>query len=97
MSRLSLLPIETWPAEDHPDSRPDAVLTRRRERAGLATLVAGLPDRFRNAIVLRYVEGLQVEEVASILKQPLGTTKSNLHRAVNALRAAITESRRARR
>jgi RNA polymerase sigma-70 factor (ECF subfamily) len=91
------VPIETWPAEDHPDSRPDAVLTRRRERAGLATLVAGLPDRFRNAIVLRYVEGLRVEEVASILKQPLGTTKSNLHRAVNALRAAITESRRARR
>jgi len=43
------------------------------------------------------VEGLRVEEVAAVLKQPLGTTKSNLHRAVNALRVAISESRRARR
>ena len=58
---------------------------------------AGLPERFRNAIVLRYVEGLRIEEVATILKQPLGTTKSNLHRAVIALRVAIEESRRVRR
>ena len=91
------VPIETWPAEDDPGARPDAQLARRRERADLATLVAGLPERYRNAIVLRYVEGLRVDEVATILKQPLGTTKSNLHRAVNALRGAITESRRARR
>jgi RNA polymerase sigma-70 factor (ECF subfamily) len=91
------VPLETWPGEDDPGSRPDAQLARRRERADLATLVAGLPERYRNAIVLRYVEGLRVDEVATILKQPLGTTKSNLHRAVNALRDAITQSRRARR
>ena len=42
-------------------------------------------------------EFLTVAEVAAILKQPLGTTKSNLQRAVNALRAAISESRRDRR
>jgi len=86
--------IETWQAEDDPSERPDALLHRRRERADLSTLVARLPERYRNPIVLRYVEGLRVEEVATILKQPLGTTKSNLHRAVNALRDAITESRR---
>lgn len=95
--RPRFVPIETWPAEDDPASRPDAEIARRRDRADLATLVAALPERYRNAIVLRYVEGLRVEEVASILKQPLGTTKSTLHRAVNALRDAITESRRARR
>jgi len=33
--------------------------------------------------------------VAAILKQPLGTTKSNVHRAINALREALSESRRA--
>jgi DNA-directed RNA polymerase specialized sigma24 family protein len=45
-------------------------------------------------LILRYVEGLKLEEVAQILKQPLGTTKSNVHRAINALREAITRSRR---
>lgn len=95
--RRVFVPLEAWNAHDEPSSRPDARLESTRRRADLATLVGGLPERFRNAIVLRYVEGLRVEEVAAILKQPLGTTKSNLHRAVNALRAAIEGSRRVRR
>lgn len=95
--RRVFVPIETWHAHDDPSSRPDARLESKGRRADLATLVGGLPERYRNAIVLRYVEGLRIEEVATILKQPLGTTKSNLHRAVNALRAAIEESRRVRR
>ena len=38
-------------------------MAQRRDRADLATLVANLPERYRNAIVLRYVEDLKVEEV----------------------------------
>jgi len=91
------VPLEDWDAADDPSDRPDARVEARRARADIATLVAGLPERYRSAIVLRYVEGLRVEEVAAILKQPLGTTKSNLHRAVNALREAISDSRRAGR
>lgn len=82
-----------WEADDD-SKRPDSHLERKQGRADLASLVTRLPDRYRTAIILRYVEGLRVEEVAEILKQPLGTTKSNLHRAINALRAAISESRR---
>jgi DNA-directed RNA polymerase specialized sigma24 family protein len=44
-------------------------------------------------LILRYVEGLRLEEVATILKQPLGTVKSNAHRAVVALRESISKSR----
>ena len=65
-----------------------------RRRADIATLVGGLPERYRSALILRYMEGLRLEEVASVLKQPLGTVKSNVHRAVNALREALIESRR---
>jgi RNA polymerase sigma-70 factor, ECF subfamily len=82
-----------WEADDE-SKRPDSHLEKKQGRADLASLVTRLPDRYRTAIILRYVEGLHVEEVAEILKQPLGTTKSNLHRAVNALRAAISASRR---
>jgi RNA polymerase sigma-70 factor, ECF subfamily len=56
--------------------------------------VSGLPERYRSALILRYMEGLRLEEVAAVLKQPLGTVKSNVHRAVNALRVALSESRR---
>jgi len=82
--------------ERHADTAegPHAKLEASRRRADLATLVAGLPSRYRAPLILRYVEGLKLEEVAQILKQPLGTTKSNVHRAINALREAITRSRR---
>jgi RNA polymerase sigma-70 factor, ECF subfamily len=76
------------------DPGPLERLEASQERADLASLVAALPSRYREPIILRYVEGLKLEEVAAILRQPLGTTKSNVHRAINALREAIIQSRR---
>jgi RNA polymerase sigma-70 factor (ECF subfamily) len=81
--------------QDDPGSRPDARFEVKRQRADIASLVARLPERYRAPLILRYVEGLKLEEVAAILNQPLGTTKSNVHRAINALRESLTDSRRA--
>ncbi len=83
-----------WEAPDDDGARPDASYEDSRERADIASLVAGLPERYRAPLVLRYVEGLRLEEVARVLKQPLGTAKSNVHRGVNALREALVASRR---
>ncbi|HKF42246.1 MAG TPA: sigma-70 family RNA polymerase sigma factor [Thermoanaerobaculia bacterium] len=80
--------------EDDAASRPDSILEEGRRRASIASLVAGLPPRYRSALILRYMEGLRLEEVARVLEQPLGTVKSNVHRAVNALREALLASRR---
>ncbi|HMF08150.1 MAG TPA: sigma-70 family RNA polymerase sigma factor [Thermoanaerobaculia bacterium] len=77
-----------------PAEGPEARLETARQRQDLASLVGKLPARYRTPLVLRYVEGLKLEEVSEILGQPLGTTKSNVHRAINALREAITQSRR---
>jgi RNA polymerase sigma-70 factor (ECF subfamily) len=81
-------------APDDPAGRPDARFELKRRRADIASLVAELPERYRAPLILRYVEGLKLEEVAGILKQPVGTTKSHVHRAINALRRALTDSRR---
>lgn len=89
--------LDAFDPPDDPSHRPDSRLETSQRRADLATLVAGLPERYRSALILRYVEDLRLDEVAAILNQPLGTTKSNVHRAINALRTAITDSRRARR
>ncbi|HYX21668.1 MAG TPA: sigma-70 family RNA polymerase sigma factor [Thermoanaerobaculia bacterium] len=83
-----------WEAPDAEDARPDAVYERGRRRRDMEALVAGLPERYRAPILLRYVEGLRLEEVARVLGQPLGTAKSNVHRGVNALREALVASRR---
>lgn len=51
-----------------------------------------LPDRLREAIVLRYFEGLSEAEIASVVGVPAGTVKSRLHAAVKALRGQETTS-----
>jgi RNA polymerase sigma-70 factor (ECF subfamily) len=83
-----------WEPADDPAERPDARYEGARRKADIATLVASLPERYRAPLVLRYVEGLRLEEVSKVLAQPLGTTKSNVHRGVNALREALSASRR---
>jgi RNA polymerase sigma-70 factor (ECF subfamily) len=83
-----------WDPPDDEARRPDAVFETEQRRVDMAALVAGLPERYRAPLVLRYVEGLQLDEVARVLEQPLGTTKSHVHRGVNALREALTASRR---
>ncbi|MEX0880120.1 MAG: sigma-70 family RNA polymerase sigma factor [Thermoanaerobaculia bacterium] len=83
-----------WEPADNPGARPDARYEESRRRVDMQALVSGLPERYRAPLLLRYVEGLRLEEVARVLRQPVGTTKSNVHRGVNALRAALSESRR---
>ncbi len=48
-----------------------------------------LSPKQRIVIILRYYEELSYEEIANLLKQPLGTVKTDLFRARNALRAGL--------
>ena len=57
--------------------------------AALAAIVAALPERYRSAVVLRHVQGLSYAEAADVLEQPLGTTKSDVHRGLRLLREAF--------
>ncbi len=43
----------------------------------------------RAAVVLQYYRGLTIEEIAAILRVPVGTVRSRLHYAKRALRSAI--------
>jgi RNA polymerase sigma-70 factor (ECF subfamily) len=52
------------------------------------------PDQ-RAAVVLRFYLGLSVPEVADALGVPVGTAKSKIHYAVEALRAALEADERA--
>lgn len=47
----------------------------------VATLLAELPEKYRQVITLFYLEQKAYEEVAHMLGQPLGTVKTNLFRA----------------
>jgi RNA polymerase sigma-70 factor, ECF subfamily len=49
-------------------------------------LLRGLPDAQREVVLLRFADGLDLQEIAGALGIPLGTVKSRLHLALKALR-----------
>lgn len=75
------------PANDA--EQPEQVAERRAARDQVAAIVASLPERYRTAVVLRHIQGLSYQEIATVLGQPTGTVKSNVHRGVASLRAAL--------
>jgi RNA polymerase sigma-70 factor (ECF subfamily) len=66
-----------------PDAR-DLALRKQLERA-----LSRLPVGYRTVIVLHDIEGLEHEEVASILGCHVGTSKSQLHKARGKLREVL--------
>ena len=70
-------------------AEPAQVAERGLERALLAELLAGLPRAYREAVVLRHVEGLPYAEVAEVLGRPVGTVKTHVHRGVRQLRERL--------
>jgi RNA polymerase sigma-70 factor, ECF subfamily len=51
--------------------------------------VAALPEEFRLAVVLRDMESLSYEEIATILELPAGTVRSRIHRGRLLLAASL--------
>jgi RNA polymerase sigma-70 factor, ECF subfamily len=68
---------------DIPDTsaQPDDILQSRQMTEVIREAMAGLPEQFRTAIVLRELEGLSYEEIGVLTKTEIGTVKSRIARA----------------
>jgi len=74
---------------------PDRVLAQKELAARLQAALDHLPFDQRTAIVLREIDGLSYEEIAYSLGVAVGTVKSRLTRARQALRVELREARTA--
>ena len=74
---------------------PDRVLAQKELAEQLKQALERLPFEQRTAIVLREVDGLSYEEIAYSLDLAVGTVKSRLTRARQALRADLRDARTA--
>jgi len=74
------------------DELPEqAVLPVEMENRDLKDAIGRLDDIYRLPIILFYVEGFNIREVARILQIPEGTVKSRLHAGRAKLRVALGE------
>jgi len=53
--------------------------------------VTKLPERYATVVTLYYFQGVSYDEIAEIMKIPLGTLKTWMHRARNQLRKLVEE------
>jgi len=64
---------------------PDAVLMSRQVGDAVNRAIEKLPEDLRTAIVLRELEGLSYEEIAETMNCPIGTVRSRIFRAREAI------------
>lgn len=64
---------------------PERELLRREIEQTVSYVVEALPDELRMAITLREVDGLSYEEIADTMGCPIGTVRSRIFRARDAI------------
>ena len=72
---------------DQPSPEAAAELAEQRDR--LRAVLADLPERQREAVILRYLEELSVEDTAAAMNCAPGTVKATVHQALRALRQRL--------
>jgi RNA polymerase sigma-70 factor, ECF subfamily len=80
---------ETSPLENELTSSetPEALLASKEIAAMVNAAMEALPEELRQAITLREIEGLSYEEISEVMSCPIGTVRSRIFRA----REAISE------
>jgi RNA polymerase sigma-70 factor (ECF subfamily) len=69
--------------------RPDQESSARELAARALEALGTIDEEFREALVLREIEGLSYDQIAEITGVPEGTVKSRIHRARAALHAIV--------
>ena len=70
------------------DVEPDELGVQPAATGDAASVIEALPPRQREVLLLRFVDGMSLEEISQTLDIPLGTVKSRLHVGINRLRSS---------
>lgn len=82
---------ETFQRRSEPstDETPESVLAAKEIGEAVNSALEALPDDLKQALTLREIDGLSYEEIADVMNCPLGTVRSRIFRAREAVSARI--------
>ena len=77
------------------DTRPLAweVVARQEQAERITAALIGIPAEYRETVVLRFQEGLPLEEISNVTGAKLGTVKSRLYRGLHMLMSRLEGAR----
>ena len=78
--------VENEPSDE---GTPEAILASKQIAAAVNFAVEALSEDLRQAITLREIEGLSYEEIAEVMNCPIGTVRSRIFRAREAIAAKL--------
>jgi RNA polymerase sigma-70 factor (ECF subfamily) len=78
-------------ASDDHESNPQEAFEGKELQKTVQQALQNLSEEFRIVLVLREIEGYSYEEIATITKSSLGTVKSRINRARQALRKQLAD------
>jgi RNA polymerase sigma-70 factor (ECF subfamily) len=64
---------------------PESLLLKDELQATVLKAIEDLPEDLKTAIMLREIEGLSYEEIAAVMECPIGTVRSRIFRAREAI------------
>lgn len=73
------------------NNNPEALLLGKQERSRVNLAIGSLPPVFREVLVLRELEDMSYDEIATVAGIPAGTVMSRLARARTMLRALLNK------
>lgn len=72
---------------------PETVIEKSQLKERVQHAIQALPEQQRTVVVLRDIEGMSYEVIASMLDLPVGTVKSRINRGREALKQLLLENR----
>ena len=83
---LGAEPVDDWPA-------PDAAMQSVEESERIIAAIRLLDESTRDVFLLRFVEQMSLAEIATAVREPIGTVKSRLHRGRQRLQQILQSTR----
>jgi RNA polymerase sigma-70 factor (ECF subfamily) len=71
------------------DETPETVFAAKEIAAVVNAAMDALPEELKQAVTLREIEGLSYEEIALAMDCPIGTVRSRIFRAREAISAKV--------
>ena len=68
---------------------PERDLVRKEQRFSIEEAIESLPDKYRQVIIYRHREDKSYEEIADLLRIPIGTVKARIFRARELLKKKL--------